>query len=132
MPDFYETIESAPDYAKATADLASWSGNYDHPTPFTLFCDLIGFSGEEFGTVGFFPQAVERKQEDIDPDSFKVSAWVSAPLDWERAHANLIDQRLGFLELGKLAAALSEYADRPQDVTEFVRKLNTPEDDESA
>lgn len=130
MTEFYETLESAPDYATAVADLASWSQNYDHPTPFGLFCDLIGFNGEEYGTVAFFPQAVERKREDIDPDSHTVSAWVSSPVDWERAMANLIDQRLGFLELGKLAAALTEYAARPQDVMEYVRKLNAPEEDD--
>ena len=127
--DFYETIENAPEYAKATADLANWSTNYDSPTPFTLFCDLIGFNGEEYGGVGFFPVSVERSQGDIDPDSFKVSAWSSNPIDWSRAMGNLIDSRLGFLEIGKLADALTEYANRPQDVTDFVRSLISPEEE---
>ncbi len=33
------------------------------------------------------------------------------------------DGGLGYLELGKLAAALSEYADRPQDVREWIDTL---------
>jgi hypothetical protein len=36
---------------------------------------------------------------------------------------NLSDMSLGYLELGKLAAALTEYADRPQDVTAYVDAL---------
>jgi hypothetical protein len=30
---------------------------------------------------------------------------------------------LGYVEIGKLAEALTEYADRPQDVREFVAEL---------
>jgi hypothetical protein len=36
---------------------------------------------------------------------------------------NLADTSLGYLELGKLAAALAEYADDPHDVRAFVGKL---------
>lgn len=31
------------------AKLISWSENYDYPSPFTLFLDLIGWSEQEFG-----------------------------------------------------------------------------------
>ena len=33
----------------ATNELYEWSQNYNYPTPFTVFMDLIGFSKEEFG-----------------------------------------------------------------------------------
>lgn len=36
---------------------------------------------------------------------------------------SLADASLGYLELSKLAAALSEYADRPHDVREYVDAL---------
>ena len=33
----------------ATNELYEWSQNFNYPTPFTVFMDLIGFSKEEFG-----------------------------------------------------------------------------------
>ena len=39
----------------------------------------------------------------------------------------LDDASLGYLELSKLAAALSEYADRPHDVREYVDALRAAE-----
>lgn len=40
--------------------------------------------------------------------------------------------RLGFMELGMLAAALAEYAERPQDVTAYVRRImEAGQEDES-
>ncbi len=36
---------------------------------------------------------------------------------------SLADASLGYIELAKLAAALTEYADRPQDVREWVDRL---------
>jgi len=112
-----QLIDSAPNWAKGVAALASWSGNYDQPTPYTLFCDLIGFNGEEFGECYFLPSV---------PGPYS-STWNSSSLDWARrfaaVHSNLIDARLGFRELGMLADALQEYAERPQDVTDYVRRL---------
>jgi hypothetical protein len=46
---FYELLEQAPDYAKETAALFSWSENYNFPSPASLFLDLIGWSDEELG-----------------------------------------------------------------------------------
>ena len=40
---------------------------------------------------------------------------------------SLSDASLGYLEIGKLAAALTEYADRPHDVTEYVDALMSAE-----
>lgn len=45
----YEHLETAPDFAQHTANLWSWSSNYSHPTPATLFLDLIGYSEDELG-----------------------------------------------------------------------------------
>jgi hypothetical protein len=46
---FYELLEAAPSYAADTAQLFSWSENYEFPAPSSLFLDLIGYSQEEFG-----------------------------------------------------------------------------------
>jgi len=57
--DIWGVLENAPDYAIATADLISWSTNYnfgDSGNPFKVFLILSGFNeetyGEETGTVG--------------------------------------------------------------------------------
>ena len=102
-----EVIEGAPEWAKGVAALASWSGNYDFPSPYTLFCDLIGFNGEEFGECYFLP--------DLNTDY--PSRHIPVAL------SELIDTRLGYLEIGMLADALKEYADRPGDVTAYVRRI---------
>jgi hypothetical protein len=111
----YEVIENAPAWAEGVAALASWSGNYDYPTPYALFLDLIGFSGEEFHEVAFFPQTGDR-------DGTMIPEWGEARRV-RVAMANVIDARLGYLELGMLADALKEYADRPGDVTAYVRRI---------
>lgn len=115
----HQLIDSAPNWAKGVADLASWSGDYDHPTPYTLFCDLIGFNGEEFGECYFLPSVPGPYDPPAKEDRFQVDA----ARRFAAVHSNLIDARLGFLELGMLAAALGEYAERPQDVTDYVRRL---------
>lgn len=49
--DIWELLEQdAPDGCSAVQDLYSWSLNYDAGKgPFTLFCDLIGWSQDELG-----------------------------------------------------------------------------------
>jgi hypothetical protein len=44
-----ELIDNAPGYAEGVSSLWSWSGNYDYPSPASLFLDLIGYSDEHFG-----------------------------------------------------------------------------------
>ena len=110
-----QVLENPPVYAQGVAALASWSGNYDYPTPYTLFCDLIGFSGEEYNEVFFFPA-------NGDKDGTMIPEWGEARRV-RVAMANLIDARLGFMELGMLADALAEYAERSQDVTAYVRRI---------
>lgn len=115
-----QLIDSAPDWAKGVAALASWSGNYDQPTPYTLFCDLIGFNGEEFGECYFLPSVPGPYDPPAKEDRFQVGEGTRR---FAAVHSNLIDARLGCLELGMLADALREYADRPQDVTDYVRRI---------
>lgn len=48
--DYWQLLESAPDYATETAALFNWSANYDPGKgPATLFLDLIGWSDENLG-----------------------------------------------------------------------------------
>lgn len=90
----WQIVEAAPDYARATGRLISWSTNYEWPqTPYAVFLDLIGYAAEELG--GRLLEA--------------------APTC------------LGYLELGMLAEALTEYADKPSDVSTFIYAVeNTP------
>lgn len=94
-------IDTAPDYAKATSDLISWSENYDYPSPASLYLDMIGWSEDSMG---------ERLCSEKFPS-------------------------LGYLELGMIAEALTEYANRPADVGSWVDELmnagNEDEDDET-
>ena len=47
---FSDLLESAPTYATSVASLFSWSTNYDQGRmPSSLFCDLIGWSADEYG-----------------------------------------------------------------------------------
>lgn len=118
-----QVLENPPEYAKGVAALASWSENYDHPTPYTLFCDLIGFSWEEFGECQFLPHM--RRPGPLP-------AWaryfeVDDPRHFARIHASLISARMGHMELGMLADALAEYAERPTDVLAYVRRIQDAE-----
>ena len=116
----YEMLDNPPAYAEGVAALCRWSQNYDHPTPYSLFLDLIGYSGEQYGMVGFFPSV---KDFNADSQKGEIADWGESRLV-AIAQANLIDQRLGFLELGQLADALKEYADRPQDVLKWIEELD--------
>lgn len=42
-------ILDSDNQADAVADLYRWSTNYDLPTPFSLFLDLIGWSADNIG-----------------------------------------------------------------------------------
>ena len=72
---------------------------------------MIGYSDEHYGMPLYGPtvHAAENNRG--------VTSW---------------DAKLGYVELGKLAAALIEYADNPVTVTEYVESLmnaETGEDD---
>jgi hypothetical protein len=91
--DIWTMLEQdAPSGCADVQDLYSWSLNYDSGRgPFTLFLDLISWSGENIGEALF----------SLDPN----------------------DMSLGYVELGKLAGALTAYADRPHEVREYVDAL---------
>lgn len=114
-----QVLENPPVYAQGVAALAAWSGNYDYPTPYTLFCDLIGFNGEEYGECYFLPAATSS----VALFPVRTDFQADNPHDFARIHASLIDARLGFMELGMLADALAEYAERPADVLAYVRRI---------
>jgi hypothetical protein len=47
---FFDSCDTAPDYAEDTAHLFSWcEGNYDFPAPSSLFLDLVGYSEDNHG-----------------------------------------------------------------------------------
>jgi hypothetical protein len=85
--------EATPTYAEAVGDLYNWSGNFDNFAPFRKFLDLIGYAEEMYG-------------EEI------------SLADWKNPSFSL-----GYIELGKLGEALTEYANRPQEVTRFIAEL---------
>ncbi len=47
--DVWQLSELPPTGCEAVAKLWSWSTNYDYPSPFVYFLDLIGYSDEHFG-----------------------------------------------------------------------------------
>lgn len=85
--------EATPTYAECVGELYHWSSNYNNFSPFRKFLDLIGFTEEMYGEGGTLS-------------------------NWERPSFEL-----GYVELGKLGEALSEYANRPEDVTRFIAEL---------
>ena len=96
----YELLDNAPDYAQHTATLIRWSENYDHPSHYSLFLDIIGFSDEEYG--GYICQG---------------------------SYAETMS-RFGYLECSHLAQALEEYSNRPQDVIAYIREIETETEEE--
>lgn len=85
--------EACPTYAENVGELYHWASNYNNFSPFRKFLDLIGYNEEMYG-------------EEI------VIA------NWERPSFEL-----GYVELGKLGEALTEYANRPEEVTRFIAEL---------
>lgn len=85
--------EATPTYAEAVSDLYNWSSNFDNFSPFRKFLDLIGYTEEMYGEE--MPLA-----------------------EWQRPSLSL-----GYVELGKLGEALTEYANRPADVSRFIAEL---------
>jgi hypothetical protein len=86
--------ENAPTYCEAVETLYSWASNYEDYAPFRKFLDLIGYADTAYGD-----------------DSIVFG-------DWKRPASSL-----GYVELGYLADALSEYANRPLDVDKWVMEL---------
>jgi hypothetical protein len=87
-------LEDPPGACRAVASLYSWGLNYDPGRgPWPIFCDLIGWSEDEYGA----PLS--------DPDRY--------PFEGD----------LGYVELDKLAAALIEYATNPTDVKRWITEL---------
>lgn len=106
MPTYDDIVERPPTWAKAVTELCTWSDNYDNQTPFDLFCDLIGFSGEKFGMAFYMPGRLDDGPPHV-------------------AMARLIDSTLRLRELELLGRALMEYTERPLEVKAWVRLITT-------
>jgi len=85
--------EACPTYAENVGELYHWSSNYNNFSPFRKFLDLIGYT------------------EEMDGDEAPLATWERPSFE------------LGYVELSKLGEALTEYANRPQDVTRFITEL---------
>jgi hypothetical protein len=85
--------EATPTYAESVGDLYEWSSNFDNYAPFRKFLDLIGYTEEMYGEE--MPLA-----------------------NWKRPSSEL-----GYVELAKLGEALTEYANRPEQVERFIAEL---------
>lgn len=96
-PDFWSLCENAPVYAEGVASLAHWSTNYD---------------------AGRDPFSLFLDLIGFSADEIGTALYTSAD------HG---DYGLGYLEAGKLAAALTEWADRPGDVRDFAALLFSAE-----
>ena len=88
-----EWSDDAPTYCEGVADLYRWSANFDNFSPFRKFLDLIGYAETAYG------------------EEMTLAEWKSP------------SEGLGYLELGKLAEALTEYANRPQEVERWIMEL---------
>jgi hypothetical protein len=75
------------------AELYRWAANFDNFEPFRKYLDLIGYAETAYG-------------EEL------------ALADWKAPASGL-----GYMELAKLADALTEYANRPQEVERWIMEL---------
>lgn len=73
--------------------LVYWSENFQAPTPFTLYLDLIGYSESEYG-----------------------GNLIARGNDYENAI-----RKLSFVELDAIGAALVAFATYPTEVNEWIR-----------
>lgn len=87
--NLWEMLENPPKYAKRTAELFSWSLNYDYGhRPFYLFLDMVGWTEEngigkmyayDFSHLGYMEidHLGDALKEYADKPS-EVTAWVDA------------------------------------------------------
>jgi hypothetical protein len=47
----YDELIKCPSYLEGVIELYHWATNYDYPTPFSYFLDIIGYSEDELGTL---------------------------------------------------------------------------------
>jgi len=61
MNKLEEIIETKGDKFPAVVDFYQWSANYEYPSPFSYFLDLIGYSSEELeDTLGDWAKVKEK------------------------------------------------------------------------
>lgn len=90
----WDYADNAPAHATETAALWNWSLNCEHPTPFALFLDIIGYSKEHFGekiatdisdsTMGYTEQSyLADALQEYSSRPQDVEKWITELLEWE-------------------------------------------------
>lgn len=77
-----DLLNNPPSYAEGIADLYRWATNYDYQTgtPYWAFCDLIGYSDEEFGQK-MNPASFTLDYSSADVFSAALNDWSERPGD---------------------------------------------------
>lgn len=77
-----DLLENAPGWVEGVADLYRWATNYDYQTgtPYWAFCDLIGYSDEEFGQK-MNPASFTLDYSSADVFSAALNDWSERPGD---------------------------------------------------
>lgn len=79
---YKELLETWGDRMTPVLELWGASSNYEHPTPYVKFLDLIGYSVENFGeTLHDNPAQLGHVELDMIADAIKC--WVVRPTDVE-------------------------------------------------
>lgn len=77
--NLWELLETPPANCEAVANLIEWSMNYDLSTgtPYHIFLDLIGYSGERYGAnlfAGDYSRVIGYMEADYLADALKEYA----------------------------------------------------------
>ena len=83
-----KTKESATD---AVQSLAQWSENCEHPTPFALFLDLIGWSEETYGERLCSEQQPLIGYLEASKLAQALQAWSERPQEVETIVADIVE-----------------------------------------
>jgi hypothetical protein len=78
--------------ADAVQSLAHWSENCEHPTPFALFLDLIGWSEETYGERLCSEQQPAIGYVEASKLAQALEAWSERPREVEAIVADIIEE----------------------------------------
>ena len=122
MPSTYDLVEtevanSTP--AEPLAALVDWSRNFDFPTPWNLFLDIVGVNQDRDGEAHFVPVAKGR---------FGVRG-LDSHAEFRGQLGELYERKIGYHEQALLGAALTAWAEHPGDCRMFVEALENANED---